>query len=126
MSFTVPQPMVEIGATQSDTYLAGMPFDLQCSITLDSTADTAVGATVTWQINGADLTDTVRVTASQLEQPALSGEYNAVLKFDTLSTNADSGIYVCSAILYPIESGDYILNSTRTSTMPYSITVVGM
>ena len=54
------------------------------------------------------------------------GDYDSVLRFDTLSSTVDSGLYVCSAILYPIESGDYILNSTRASTMPYSITVVGM
>ena len=68
---TVPQPILEIGAVQSDTYVAAMSFNLQCSITLDGTVDTAVGVTVTWQMNGADLTDTVRVTASQPQQPAL-------------------------------------------------------
>ena len=70
--FIVPQPMLEIGAVQSETYLTGMPFDLQCSITLDSTVDTAVSVTATWQMNGADLTDTVRITASQPQQPALN------------------------------------------------------
>lgn len=77
----------------------------------------------TWQRNGVDLNNNVRITTSQ-QQPALAGDYDTLLQFDTLSSTYDSGNYVCSATLYPTESSNYISNSTGTTT--YTITVIGM
>ena len=115
--------MLNITAIQSDVYLAGMPFELRCSVTLDNSIDTRISVMFAWQRNGVDLSDTVRITTSQ-QQPALVGDYDALLQFDTLSSTHDSGNYVCSAALYSTEIRDYISNSTGTTT--YTITVIGM
>ena len=101
-----------------------MPFDMRCSVTLDNTLDTNIGIMVTWQRNGVDLNDTDRITISQQQQPAMMGDYDTLLRFDTLSSTSDSGNYVCSATLYPTESRDYISNSTGTTS--YTVTVIGM
>lgn len=114
--------MLNITAIQSDIYLAGMPFELRCSLTLDNTIDTRISVIFAWQRNGVVLNDTVRITTSR--QPALVGDFDALLQFDTLSSTYDSGNYVCSATLYSAESWDYISNSTGTTT--YTISVIGM
>ena len=99
-----------------------MPFELRCSVTLDNTVDTRISVMFAWQRNGVDLSDTVRITTSQ-QQPALVGDYNALLQFDTLSSTNDGGNYACSATLYPTESMDYISNSTGITT--HTIAVIG-
>ena len=109
-------------AIQSDVYLAGMEFDLRCLVTLANVVDTDIGVDVLWQRNGISLSDTARIQTSQ-QQPALMGDYKSLLRFDTLSSTSDSGDYVCSSILYPTESRDYISNSTGTTS--YNITVIG-
>ena len=116
--------MLNITATQSDVYLAGMPFELRCSVTLDNTIDTRISVIFAWWRNGVGLNDTVRITTSQ-QQPALVGDYD-VLRFDTLSSTYDSGNYACSATLYSTdhESRHYISNSTGTTI--YTITVIGI
>lgn len=121
---TVPQPMLNITAIWSDVYLAGMPFDLRCSVTLSNAVDLDIGVAVSWLRNGVNLNDTARIRTSQQQQPALMGDYESLLRFDTLSSTSDSGDYVCSAILYPTEITDYISNSTSASSY-YAITVIG-
>lgn len=100
-----------------------MPFDLQCLVTLGSAVDMDIGVEVSWLRNGVNLNDTARIQTSQQQQPALMGDYESLLRFDTLSSTSDSGDYVCSAILYPTEITDYISNSTGTNS--YAITVIG-
>lgn len=120
---TVPQPILNIMVIRSDVYLAGMPFDLRCLVTLANVVDTDIGVDVSWQRNGISLSDTARIQISQQQQPSLMEDYESLLRFDTLSSTSDSGDYVCSAILYPTESRDYISNST--GTILYNMTVIG-
>ena len=120
---TVPQPILNITAIQSDIYLAGMPFNLRCSVTLENTVDADIGVEVLWQRNGINLKDTARIQISQQQQPALMGDYESLLRFDTLSSISDSGDYVCSAILYPTESRGYISNNTGSTS--FTMTVIG-
>ena len=100
-----------------------MPFDLRCSVTLGNAVDVDIAVAVSWLRNGVYLNDTARIQTSQQQQPALMGDYESLLRFDTLSSTSDSGDYVCSAILYPTEITGYISNSTGTSS--YAITVIG-
>ena len=85
--------------------------------------DRDIAIVVSWQRNGVTLNDTARIQTSQEQHEVLMGDYNSLLRFDTLSSTADSGNYVCTSILYSIESRDYTLNSTGTTS--YSITVIG-
>lgn len=100
-----------------------MPFSLQCSVILSSVVDTDIGVVVSWQRNGVNLNDTARIQTSHQQHQPLIDDYNFLLRFDTLSSISDSGNYVCSSILYPTESRDYISNSTGTAS--YTITVIG-
>ena len=120
---TVPQPILNITAIQSYAHLAGMPFVLQCLVILDIPVDTNVGIAVMWQRNGVVLNDSDRIITSQQQQPPLMGEYNALLQFDTLSSTSDSGNYVCTAVVYPNGSKDYISQSTGSTS--YTIAVIG-
>lgn len=124
-SHTVPQPILNITAIQpeSDVYLAGMQFNLQCSVTLSNVVDRDIGIVVSWQRNGVTLNDSARIQTLHEQHEVLMRDYNSLLRFDTLSSTADSGNYVCTSILYSIESRDYTLNSTGTTS--YTITVIG-
>ena len=99
-----------------------MSAQLRCSISFDNAVDTDVAVAVTWQINGMDLNETVRIRALQ---PVLVGStrYDTILQFDTLSSTSDSGSYMCTATLYPAEAINYITNITGTAT--YMFTVIG-
>lgn len=119
--FVVPQPTLEISTSQSDVYLAGMSEQIRCSISFDESVDTAVAAQVTWQINGMDLSGTVR---RRTLQPVLVGNtrYDSSLQFDTLSSVSDSGNYMCTATLYSVEATNYITNATGTVTYMFIVT----
>ena len=121
--FVVPQPTVEISSSQSEEYLAGMSAQLRCSINFDSAVDTSVAAEVVWQINGMYLNGAVRRRSLQ---PVLMGStrYDAVLQFDTLSSISDSGNYVCTVTLYPVEAMSYITNATAVAMYVLSVTGV--
>ena len=97
-----------------------MPAQLQCSINFDSAVDTSVAVEVAWQINGMYLNGTVRRRSLQ---PVLIGSsrYDAIVQFDTLSSISDSGNYVCTAILYPIEAMNYITNATGVGMYMFSV-----
>ena len=120
--FAVPPPYLQISGSQSDTYVAGMPAELWCTIDFDEAVDTAVAVEVMWLINGMNLNGTVR---RRVLQPIMMGDsrYEAILQYDTLSSTTDSGNYMCTATLYPTEATGYITNITRTTT--YTFTVIG-
>ena len=100
-----------------------MPLDLQCSVILGNVVDTDIGFLASWRRNGVNLNNTARIRTSHQQQIALMGDYNTLLRFDTLSSTSDNGNYVCSSVLYPTESRGYISNSTGTTS--YTITVIG-
>lgn len=121
--FAVPLPSLEISGSHSDAYLAGMPAELRCTINLDDAIDTAVGIAVKWQVDGMDLSGTLR---SRTLESVLVGDssYDSILQFDTLSSTSDSGNYMCTATLYPVEAMSYITNTTGTAA--YMFTVIGV
>ena len=99
-----------------------MPAELRCTIDFDDTVDTAVAVEVMWLINGMNANGTVR---RRVLQPVMMGDscYQAILQYNTLSSTADSGNYMCTATLYPTEATGYITNVTRTAT--FTFTVIG-
>ena len=120
-SIPVPQPDTQLGVVQPEPYLAGMLAELLCSITLDNAVDTQTGIAVTWQRNGEELNDTLRVRALT---PRLAGgsNYNALLQFSTLSSREDSGDYTCISTIFPTPSTNFITNHTETASFTLSIT----
>ena len=100
-----------------------MPAELRCTINLDDAIDTAVGIAVKWQVDGMDLSGTLR---SRTLESVLVGDssYDSILQFDTLSSTSDSGNYMCTATLYPVEAMSYITNTTGTAA--YMFTVIGV
>ena len=100
-----------------------MPAQLRCSINFDSAVDTSIAVEVVWQIDEMYLNATVRRRSLQ---PVLMGStrYVAVLQFDTLSSISDSGKYVCTATLYPVEAMSYIINTTGMGM--YMLSVIGI
>ncbi len=122
LCFAVPPPYLEISGPQPDANIAGMPAELRCTIDFDDAVDTAVAVEVMWLINGINVNGTVR---RRVLQPVMMGDsrYQAILQYDTLSSIADSGNYMCAATLYPTEATPYTTNVTRTAT--YAFTVIG-
>ncbi len=114
---------VEVRVPQSEPYLAGMFMELRCSINLDDAVDTRVDVSVMWQKDGevVNETDRVRILPARLVG---GSRYDSSLQFNTLSSNVDSGAYMCISIAFPTESTNYITNSTQTAS--FSISVVGM
>ncbi len=118
---SVPPPNVGVRIPQSEPYLAGMYAELRCSISLDNAVDTPVGVAVAWLKDGRELNGTVRVQEIPLR--VVGGfRYDASLRFSTLSTNTDSGNYMCSSTVFPTENGNYITNSTETSSFALAVT----
>ena len=118
-----PPLAIEVSGSHSGVYLAGMPGHLRCSIEYDGVIDTAVGVEVVWRVDGVELDGTLR--RRQL-LPVLVGDtrYDAILQFETLSSTSDSGSYMCTATIYPLEAVPYIANVTETSTYTLAITGV--
>ena len=120
VSLVVPQPTIEVGAVQSGPYLAGMLAELRCSVTLDDTVDTQVSVDVAWRRNGGELSETVRVRSLPARMVGGS-RYDALLQFSTLSSSVDSGSYMCISTVFPMESRDYITNTTQTTSFSFSV-----
>ena len=106
--------------SQSEPYLAGMFAELRCSINLDNSVDTLTDIEVTWQKDGVEVNNTARV---QKLSPRFAGgsRYDALLRYNTLSSSADSGNYLCTSTVYPTENRDYITNITGMASFPFSV-----
>ena len=114
---------MSVRVPQLEPYLAGMFAELECSISWDSEViDTQVDVVVMWEKDGEELNETVRVRALPLHLLG-SSHYSALLQFNTLSSSADSGNYMCRSTVFPTENRNYITNSTgRTS---FSLIIAG-
>ena len=112
-----------MGVTQPEPYLAGMFTELRCNVSLSNAVDSPVDVSVIWQKDGRVINEAVRV---RVVPPRLVGgsRYESLLQYNTLSSNTDSGNYMCISTVYPTQNSNYIRNNTESAAI--SITVAGI
>lgn len=119
----VPPLVVNITTPVREEYIAGTSLLLRCTIAVDSDANTRVAVAVQWLRNGIEISNSARITTAEPVQTG-THEYDASLRFVTLSSTRDTGSYTCRASAYPTEMITYIANGTGESA--YYFMVSGM
>ena len=101
----------------------GTNFNLTCTITLDSSVDTAVNVSATWlkSINVLTTSNTTYTTVSDI-QTIESSIYQTLLQFEPLENNlTDGGLYVCEATVVPFSRSQYIRNVSNSNSFFLSV-----
>ena len=95
----MPQPRVEVSTLpESGPFYAGSDLTLRCMIEIDSTVDVPYLVTVQWQRSGVVLSNSERVTVSNVTQQS-SYMYLASVDLNPLSATSDVGMYTCHAVV---------------------------
>ena len=118
----VPPLVVNITTPVREEYIAGTSLVLRCTIAVDSDVNTGVAVAIEWLRNGIEISNSARITTAEPVQTG-THEYDASLRFATLSSTRDTGNYACHASAYPTEIVTYIANGTGESA--YYIMVSG-
>lgn len=117
-------------AQSRDDLLAGSNLTFTIYISVDSSVDTPHTVSVSWTKDGNLLTNGGRITVSAVSRTCTndSNLYQAQLMFSTLSSIADSGMYIIIVSVNSISSYPYVtsvVTSTLATNQTVSITVTG-
>lgn len=116
----VPPLVVNITTPVREAYIAGTSLVLRCTIAVDSDVNTGVAIAVKWLRNGIEMSNSARITTADPVQIG-THEYDATLRFDTLSSTRDTGNYTCRASAYPTEIIPYIANAIGESAYYFMV-----
>ncbi len=123
---TVPDPTITFSASPLESPLyAGVNFNLDCNIELDSAVDTDVIVSTVWVESGVSITNDTeeRIT---VYGPSKLGDlnYQTQLQFRPLSSSSeeDDGDYVCVATITPSQgTNQYITGTESNSTQSIQV-----
>ena len=125
--YAVPQPIaVTLTATPPSSHYTGLNLTLSCTV-LGS--DQVPGTTASIQVTNPQnmlITSDSRITVGSVVEVPGGSIFQQRVQFRPLSALVDIGSFTCSAAFVPVQTNNFVLNSTPVMAAPTTLTVMGL
>ena len=111
---SVPDPNVLVSLNTNDTVYQGTELVITCTVTVDSTVDTAYDINMTWSSDPAGVVDGSYFSISDIT--GSRQEYSSTVTISPVNTT-DSANYTCTASVIATDSDYSMENSTVNITV---------